>query len=321
MVDTYSGFVARIAKGGRSYPVCASKLSVYPINRATAASVARDKTFEHYVLAGGGYAAPPGDYFFLQPPRAGWSRPPGRERADGVAFAARLSDGYAQPLIVKPNAGTGARLVHFVTGEAELHAALDAVAREDEIALVQSFVDRPEFRLFLVDGEIMFGYRKTRASIAGDGRRSVCELCAALGSHKQAGAILDSPFLAWRLARRGLTRQSVLPAGERLQIDAVSNISAGGQFTGFVALSDVLRDWARGLARTVGPAGDGDRRVLGVGAGRSARHRRDRCQRLAPISARCTTWATGRLCWMSGGRSCARRSMSPGRKSSSRRCP
>jgi len=256
VVDTYSGFVVRLTKAGHSFPVCASKLSVYPINRATSASIARDKTWAHYVLEAGGYRVPPGDYFFLKTPRAGWERPPGRERADAFAYAARVSDNYAKPLIAKPNAGTGAHFVSFVTSETDLRHALDVITGEDEIALVQSFVDEPEFRLFLVDGEIMFIYRKTRASIMGDGLANIRELCAALASGARKPidlkTLFASPFLAWRLRSRGLTLESILPKGETLQVDAVSNISAGGQFTGFIEPSEALRDWARGVARTVG---------------------------------------------------------------------
>jgi len=256
VVDSYSGFVVRLTKAGHSFPVCASKLSVYPINRATSASIARDKTWAHYVLEAGGYRVPPGDYFFLKTPRAGWERPPGRERADAFAYATRISEGYAKPLIVKPNAGTGAHFVLFVTSEIDLRHALDVITGEDEIALVQSFVDEPEFRLFLVDGEIMFIYRKTRASITGDGLANVRELCAALaaGARKPIDlkVLLGSPFLAWRLRSRGMTLESILPKGETLQVDAVSNISAGGRFTGFIAPNDALRAWARGIARTIG---------------------------------------------------------------------
>jgi cyanophycin synthetase len=256
VVDTYSGFVVRLSKAGRSFPVCASKLSVYPINRATSASIARDKTWAHYVLEAGGYRVPPGNYFFLKTPRAGWERPPGRERADAFAYAARVSEGYAKPLIAKPNAGTGAHFVSFVTNETDLRHALDVITGEDEIALVQSFVDQPEFRLFLVDGEIMFIYRKTRASITGDGLANVRELCAALAAGARKPVDLKmlqaSPFLAWRLRSRRLTLESILPKGDVLQVDAVSNISAGGQFTGFIEPSEPLRNWARGIARTIG---------------------------------------------------------------------
>ena len=256
VVDTYSGFVVRLTKGPHSFPVCASKLSVYPINRATSASIARDKTWAHYVLEAGGYRVPPGDYFFLKAPRAGWERPPGRERADAFTYAARISDNFKKPLIAKPNAGTGAHFVSFVTSETDLRHALDMITGEDEIALVQSFVDEPEFRLFLVDGEIMFIYRKTRASITGDGLANVRELTTALaaGARKPIDlkTLLASPFLAWRLRDRELTPESILPKGDTLQVDAVSNISAGGQFTGFIEPSEPLRIWARGIARTIG---------------------------------------------------------------------
>ncbi len=113
---------------------------------------------------------PEGEHFFLNPPPDRYDRPPGRDRADALAYAVTLSGGYARPLVVKPNSGKGAKPVTLIGSEAELSAALDAIAREDDLALIQRFVDAPEFRLFLVDGEIAFLYRKSRSAIVGDGK-------------------------------------------------------------------------------------------------------------------------------------------------------
>ncbi len=252
VVDEFSGFVARLTKGGKSLLSGAAGVGLYPLNRAASFAVARDKAFTHYLLKQNGFAVPEGEHFFLHPPDR-YVRPPGRDRADAFAYAQTLSEGYARPLVVKPNAGKGAKLVTFVGSEAELSSALDAIAQEDELALVQRFIDAPEFRLFLVDGEIAFAYRKTRSAIIGDGKRSIRKLCQALAATRPEAfaGLADSSYLRAQLAARRLGWDDVLPAGESLTVDFVSNISAGGQFSGFLAPGEPLRDFGRRIARTV----------------------------------------------------------------------
>ncbi len=252
IIDSFTGFVARISRGSRSYLVGAAGIGVYPINRAAPFAIARDKAFTHDVLEKAGFQVPQGGHFFLSIPDR-YSLPPGRSRNDGLRYAEKLSDDFANPLIIKPNSGKGAKLVHYVRSQGSLESAFDRIAEHDNIALVQSFVDMPEFRLFVIDGEIAFAYRKSRPSVEGDGTHTVRALCEAA---MRARAVpewspLQSEYLTATLADRRLSLESVLAPGESLAVDFISNISASGRFAGFIEASPALRDWARRLARTV----------------------------------------------------------------------
>ena len=252
IVDTFTGFVARISRGGCSFLVGAAGIGIYPVNRAAPFAIARDKAFTHYVLEKAGFRAPQGCHFFFSAPER-YRLPPGRTRDDAVRFAGRLSDNFASPLVVKPNSGKGAKLVHYVASSSALEEALDAITANDNIVLVQAFVDQPEFRLFVVDGEIAFAYRKSRPSIEGDGKNTVRALCEAAMRANLAPEWnpLESEYLRTTLSVRGLSLESVLPPGEKLAIDFISNISAGGRFAGFIEVAPDLRKWARKIARTV----------------------------------------------------------------------
>ncbi|HLF24285.1 MAG TPA: hypothetical protein VI565_10225, partial [Burkholderiales bacterium] len=244
VLDGYSAHVARISKGGRSFLTGAGKVNIYPLNNAAAVTIARDKAFTHYVLREAGFAAPRGAHFFLTKERGRYRRPPGREHDDALRYAAELSRGFTLPLIVKPNTGSSAKLVTYVRSEAELRAALDEIAQDDEACIVQEFIEAPEFRLFLLDGEVAFCYRKTRALLTGDGQTSVRELFA-----RMKGKPPSDAFLRHRLEKRSLTLESVLPAGAIIEADFVANISAGGLIAGFHEADADLRVWARKLAR------------------------------------------------------------------------
>jgi glutathione synthase/RimK-type ligase-like ATP-grasp enzyme len=245
--DEFSGFVARVSKGNKSYLSGAAGVGVYPINRGAPFAVARDKAFTHYILTRAGFHVPEGGHFFLTA-QGDYVRPPGRERDDALRFAARLSDAYRRPLVIKPNSGKGAKLVTLVRSESETPTALNDIAEIDDIALIQSFIDQPEYRLFLVDGEIAFCYRKARTTIEGDGQRTIGQLCLAA---QPAFNLRQSGYLQAEMLSRGLSEHSILPEGQTLAVDFVSNISASGRFAGFLKPSTTVREWAKRLARTV----------------------------------------------------------------------
>src|SRR5215471_15847810 len=101
LVDTFSGFVARISRGSRSLLVGAAGIGVYPINRASPFAIARDKAFTHYVLENAGFRVPQGGHFFLGV-HEHYRLPAGRSRDDAVHFAEKLSDNFTTPLVAKP---------------------------------------------------------------------------------------------------------------------------------------------------------------------------------------------------------------------------
>jgi glutathione synthase/RimK-type ligase-like ATP-grasp enzyme len=247
IVDSFTGFVASLSKSGQRYLVGAAGIGVYPTNRAAPFAIARDKAFTHYVLRRAGFLVPEGEHFFLRAPH-NFMLPDGRGRAEAVRYARRLSDNYALPLIVKPNSGKGAHLVSYSSNEEGLNAALDVIGAADHIGLIQSFVDSPEYRLFLVDGEIAFAYRKSRPAILGDGQMTIGEL---LTAGRPAADASVSDYLRKQMLSRALTLQSVLEAGARLETDIVANLSAGGHFAGFIEPSQNTRAWARKLAKAV----------------------------------------------------------------------
>ena len=245
IVDEFSGFIARLSKNGESRLVGAAWFGVYPLNRAAPFAIARDKAFTHHVLESAGFRTPPGGHFFLSP-REDWNRPPGRDRTDALRFAEKLSDKFARPLVVKPNSGKGARHVTLVSSRQSLEAAFDAIVKTDAIVLVQSLIEAPEYRLFLVDGEIVFAYGKARPAIECDGESTIAALLRA----RESGAY-NQTFLDFQLGAAGLSLQSVLAKGRRLETDFVANLAAGGSFTGFIDPHPALRAWAARAARAV----------------------------------------------------------------------
>ena len=248
VVDRFSGYLLRLRAPGsnRCFYSGTGPLPAFSGNDMVLGAVCRDKAFCQQLLQADGIAVPEGGHFFVSADRRD-CRPAGREQSDAERFASALSDNFARPVVVKPNSGARARNVHLARDLAGLRRRMHAIAAEDTACLIQAYVDAPEFRLFLVGGEVQFCYAKSRPATEGDGRASVAELV----DRARAVQAVDEDHLAGVLAMRGWRLDSVPARGERLEIGFVANISAAGSFAGFVEAPGPVRDWCRRLHHTV----------------------------------------------------------------------
>lgn len=244
IADPFSGYIAKIScpRTGRFFFAGAGTVPAYPGNDAVLTGIANDKAFTYALMRRFGIGAPQGDYFFTRADFAD-QRPAGKEIDAAAHFAAAHFAKSAEPLVVKPNRLSRARLVSLARNAAEAMADLEAIAAIDLIGHLQHLIDDPEFRLFIVKGEIVFCYRKGRPFITGDGQSSI----QALATPARKAGLANRRYLEHVLGRRGFTQDSILPKGEILPVNFIANLGASGDFLGFVGVSETLRAWARRL--------------------------------------------------------------------------
>jgi D-alanine-D-alanine ligase-like ATP-grasp enzyme len=242
VVDDFSGHLAKVRcpRTGRFFLTGTGSLAAYPGNDSILAGIARDKAFASSLLKELGIAVPEGDYFFLNSDFID-QRPGGKELDAAELYLAAHFARSDTPLVIKPNHLSRGRFVTLARNVAEGMADLTAMAAKDAIGHIQLLLDAPEFRLFIVEGEIVFCHARGRSFVTGDGRRSLRDLLHTGGIQK----LCDARYLAHAMSVRGLTMESVLPAGERLSVSFITNLSASGALLGFVEPGDALRAWAR----------------------------------------------------------------------------
>ena len=245
IVDAFSQQLVRVEHRGFQFFAGIGRIQNYPLNSATAASLARDKAFTYQTLAAAGIAVPPYGYFFLDTTHAKL-RAPGRERADAFAYAASL--GY--PVFVKPLDGARGALADQAFGERDLARLLDGIALRHHAALIQPVFSGEEWRLFLLDGVAQFAYRRAKPELTGDGCRSIAQLLDADAQAREGFGLdpitIASPFVQDELRRRGLSADSVLGAGETFAYSPRGNISAGGALLDYTETPpDTWINWAR----------------------------------------------------------------------------
>jgi len=241
--DPFSGYLVRVVcpRTKAAFFVGSGSVPAYPGNDAVLTAIANDKAFTYALLPQLGLRAPAGEYFFLRDEFAD-QRPKGRELIDAGAFFARhFESANPPPLVIKPNRLSHARSVTLARGAEEAMADLRALAAVDLIGHAQRLIDDPEFRLFIVKGEIIFAYAKGRPQIKGDGGTSIAALLT------KAERRVNSRYVEVRLRSEGLTPQSILDAGRVMPVDFIANLSARGDFLGFIEPGENLRAWARRL--------------------------------------------------------------------------
>jgi hypothetical protein len=219
----------------------AGRCSWYPQNNATAATLASDKYFTNRVLEHAGVATLGGEYFFLHERRRS-HRAPGHEREDAFAYLRKLGGtAFAKPLL-----GSRGDFAQIIAGETLLAGYLDEVSQYYDSILIQPIATGNEYRIFLLDDEVVYCARKYPPFVSGDGARSIGDLLIAHNEALRSRGL--SPVAASPDASLGV----VLPKGERWEIPGRMNLSAGGTMVLEAPPSDAALTLARKAVRALG---------------------------------------------------------------------
>jgi D-alanine-D-alanine ligase-like ATP-grasp enzyme len=239
-IDGGTGLLFNVSSRARQLHFGAGRCSWYPQNNATASTLASDKYFTNEILERAGVATLGGAYFFLHDQHRN-NRPAGHEREDALEHFRKLG-GTA---FVKPLQGSRGDFAQAVHGEASLARYIGEVSRYYDAILVQPVVSGVEYRVFLLDDEMVYSARKYPPFILGDGVRSIRDLLIAhnegLRSRGLSPASVDDASL-----------DAVLPKGARWDIPGRMNLSAGGTMVLEAPRSPAVFTLARSAARALG---------------------------------------------------------------------
>jgi glutathione synthase/RimK-type ligase-like ATP-grasp enzyme len=242
-LDGGTGLVFGVASKARGIHFGAGRCSSYPQNSSTAATLASDKYFANKILDDAGVATLGGDYFFLHERHLA-HRPAGHERENALEYFRKLG----AAAFVKPLQGSRGDFAQVVNDNAALDRYLDAVSQHYDAVLIQPIMTGLEYRIFLLDEEVVYSVRKYPPFIVGDGRRAIRDLLIAHNAALRARGLSPSPAAAIS----GPSLDHVLPAGESWEIPGRMNLSAGGRMVFEAPRSGLALDAARNAARALG---------------------------------------------------------------------
>jgi hypothetical protein len=242
-IDGGSGLLFSVTAASKTIHFGAGRCSWYPQNNATAATLATDKYFTGMILERAGVPTLGGEYFFLHD-RHRAHRGAGHERQDALEYLRKLG-GTA---FVKPLMGSRGDFAQLVCDQASLVGYLDEVSKYYDSIMIQPVVSGVEYRVFLLDDEVVYTARKYPPFVLGDGALTIRELLAAHNEGLRARGV--SPAAAG--AERDASLDMVLPKGVRWEIPGRMNLSAGGTMVLEAPRSDAVLTLARKATRALG---------------------------------------------------------------------
>ena len=143
--------------------------------------------------------------------------------AMSATMRSAISGNWAERPSSSRCSGSRGDFAQAVHDEASLARYLDEVSRYYDAILMQPIVSGNEYRVFLLDDEVLYTARKYPPSVLGDGARPIRDLLIA---HND-GFASPRPFAG---CGRPATLRSMpcRPKGERWEIPGRMNLSAGG---------------------------------------------------------------------------------------------
>jgi D-alanine-D-alanine ligase-like ATP-grasp enzyme len=197
------------------------------LNHIASSDIARDKDYAKFFMQKRGYPVSKGKTIF----KDSWARSVRSNRK--ISYAIKYAKRLGYPVIVKPNSKSQGVGVCVVWNKTELIVALREVFKVDRVAVVEQYLPGLDYRIVVLDGEIISAYKRTPLSVVGDGQKSIITLL----KQKQESFILfgrDTKInfkdmrIKNKLAKQKLRFNSVLQKGQQAFLLDNANLSTGG---------------------------------------------------------------------------------------------
>ncbi len=195
------------------------------LNGIASTGISTDKSHAKFFMSKLGYPVAEGKTIFEN----SWAKEMQSNRK--ILYAIKYAKSLGYPVIVKPNSKSKGWGVCLVWNKHELRAALREVFKEDKVAIVERYLPGRDYRIVVLDGEIISAYERTPLSVIGDGRSSILHLLKRkilLLSKESIKIDLKDRRIKLKLKRSGYTFKTILPKNKKLYLLDSANLSSGG---------------------------------------------------------------------------------------------
>jgi D-alanine-D-alanine ligase-like ATP-grasp enzyme len=224
-IEPRYGYVGQIAlaDGRKKY----FRGTNFDLNPLGASEVARDKSYAAYFMHHMGYPVIEGRQFLLD----WWRERISVDEDAGASVVYANALGY--PVIVKPNSKSQGSGVFKVYSDGELMCAIQSYQEKERVFLVQRFVPWRDYRIVVLDNEIISAYERRALSVTGDGVSSVRELLSDKQEQfnkrgRDTRIRINDPRILQCLERKQRSLDAVVPREETWQLLDNANLSTGG---------------------------------------------------------------------------------------------
>jgi D-alanine-D-alanine ligase-like ATP-grasp enzyme len=202
------------------------------INGFASAELVKDKAYANFFLKQFGYSVTEGNTFFNDTLCAKLAHP--RNIDDGFNYAQKI--GF--PVIVKPLNLSQGTLVTKVYNQAEYYDVANRIFQIKSGLIVEKFYSGNDYRIVVLDNEVITAYQRIPLFVVGDGISNVLELL----QQKQKKFIsmgrkkiikFDDFRIPQKLQTRNLNWDSVIFKDEIVYLLDSANLSTGGEAVDF----------------------------------------------------------------------------------------
>ncbi len=197
----------------------------FDLNLLGASEIARDKAYASYFMKLLGYPVPEGQEFFTNK----WAKTIKSTQNPLTAYYYAKKLGF--PVIVKPNTKSQGNGVIKVYNKREFIQAVNKC--NDNVFLVQRVITGNDYRIVVLDDQVISAYLRTPLNVIGDGKNSIQKLFERKQKEfKEIGrdiilSIEDIRIILF-LKHLGFSKNSIPKKGECVQLLISANLSTGG---------------------------------------------------------------------------------------------
>ena len=197
------------------------------LNHIASADIAKDKDFAKFFIKKAGFPVAEGTTVF----KDSWAKAIGSKRT--IPYATQYAKKTGYPLIVKPNSGSQGSGVWLVRNQKELQSALRETFQSDRVTMVEEYMPGRDYRIVVLDGEIISAYERLPLSVTGDGKSSVLSLLKKKQKtfeklERDTRINFKDERMKLKLKRQGYTFKSIIKKGEKVFLLDNANLSTGG---------------------------------------------------------------------------------------------
>ncbi|HEY9799489.1 MAG TPA: hypothetical protein V6D25_03965 [Leptolyngbyaceae cyanobacterium] len=206
--------------------------SKFNINGLGSSEIAKDKGYSKFFLKHFGYKVTEGETFFNDKicEKTGYSRniDAGFEYAKSLGF----------PVFIKPINLSQGKLVAKIHNKTEYYQVAKKIFKICSGLIVERFYLGKDYRIVVIDDEIIAVYQRLPLSVIGDGKSTILELI----QYKQRGFFdnfgkrlidLDDWRIKHKLQKQKLNLESIIPNGKIIYLLDNANLSNGGEAIDF----------------------------------------------------------------------------------------
>ena len=197
------------------------------LNHTASSDIAKDKDYAKFFMKKRGYPVAEGKTIFSD----SWAKAIGGKRT--ISNADKFAKKLGYPLIVKPNSKSQGVDVMLIWNKKELISALRKVFKGDRVAIIERYMPGHDYRIVVLDKDIISAYERLPLSATGDGKNSIINLLKKKQklfkkNNRDTRINFSDPRIKMKLRRQGFSLNTILPKNKKVYLLDNANLSTGG---------------------------------------------------------------------------------------------